>query len=60
MGHRQVTEVYLGSLARRQLCILVSFDKVLVALHTDVGVAVEALCSGPSAALQIVESEGST
>lgn len=40
MGHRQVTDAYLASLARRHGGKLVSFDKGLVALHSDVGVAV--------------------
>jgi uncharacterized protein len=42
MGHRQVTDAYLASLARRHGGKLVTFDKGLVALHADVGVAVEA------------------
>lgn len=42
MGHRQVTDAYLASLARHHGGKLVSFDKGLVALHRDVGVAVEA------------------
>lgn len=41
MGHRQVTDAYLASLARHYRGKLVSFDKGLVALHADVGVAVE-------------------
>jgi uncharacterized protein len=41
MGHRQVTDAYLASLARHHRGKLVSFDKGLVALHADVGVAVE-------------------
>ena len=41
MGHRQVTDAYLASLARHHGGKLVSFDKGLVALHSDVGVAVE-------------------
>lgn len=40
MGHRQVTDAYLASLARHHRGKLVSFDKGLVALHSDVGVAV--------------------
>jgi hypothetical protein len=42
MGHRQVTDAYLASLARHHGGKLVSFDKGLVALHADVGVAVKA------------------
>jgi toxin-antitoxin system PIN domain toxin len=41
MGHRQVTDAYLAGLARHHGGKLVSFDKGLVALHPDVGVAVE-------------------
>jgi toxin-antitoxin system PIN domain toxin len=41
MGHRQVTDAYLAGLARQHGGKLVSFDKGLVALHPDVGVAVE-------------------
>jgi hypothetical protein len=42
MGHRQVTDAYLASLARRHAGKLASFDKGLVALHPDVAVAVPA------------------
>lgn len=42
MGHRQVTDAYLASLARHHGGKLASFDKGLVALHADVGVAVPA------------------
>jgi hypothetical protein len=42
MGHRQVTDAYLAGLARHHGGKLVSFDRGLVALHPDVGVAVEA------------------
>ena len=41
IGHRQVTDAYLAGLARHHGGKLVSFDKGLVALHPDVGVAVE-------------------
>ncbi len=41
MGHRQVTDAYLASLARHHGGKLVTLDKGLVALHADVGVAVE-------------------
>jgi len=41
MGHRQVTDAYLAGLARQHGGKLVSFDKGLVALHPDAGVAVE-------------------
>jgi uncharacterized protein len=41
IGHRQVTDAYLAGLARHHEGKLVSFDKGLVALHPDVGVAVE-------------------
>lgn len=40
MGHRQVTDAYLASLARHHRGRLATFDKGLVALHPDVGVAV--------------------
>ncbi len=40
-GHRQVTDAYLAALARHHKGKLVSFDKGLVALHADVGLAVE-------------------
>lgn len=40
MGHRQVTDAYLASLARQHRGKLASFDRGLVALHADVGVAV--------------------
>jgi len=39
LGHRQVTDAYLAALARHHGGKLVSFDRGLVALHTDVGVA---------------------
>ena len=42
MGHRQVTDAYLAALARHHAGRLASFDRGLVALHTDVGVAVAA------------------
>lgn len=42
MGHRQVTDAYLASLARHHGGKLVSFDRGLVALHADVGVTVPA------------------
>jgi toxin-antitoxin system PIN domain toxin len=42
MGHRQVTDAYLAALARHHAGRLASFDKGLVALHPDVGVAVPA------------------
>lgn len=41
MGHRQVTDAYLAGLARHHQGKLISFDKGLVALHADVGIAVE-------------------
>lgn len=41
MGHRQVTDAYLAGLARHHEGKLVSFDRGLVALHPDVGVALE-------------------
>ena len=40
LGHRQVTDAYLAGLARQQRGKLASFDRGLVALHADVGVAV--------------------
>lgn len=40
MGHRQVTDAYLASLARYHQGKLATFDRGLVALHADVGVAV--------------------
>jgi uncharacterized protein len=42
MAHRQVTDAELAGLARHHEGKLVSFDRGLVALHPDVGVAVEA------------------
>jgi predicted nucleic acid-binding protein len=47
IGHRQVTDAYLASLARRHRGRLASFDRGLVLLHPDVGVALE---SGPGGA----------
>jgi predicted nucleic acid-binding protein len=41
LGHRQVTDAYLAALARHNKGKLATFDKGLVALHTDVGVAVD-------------------
>ena len=41
IAHRQVTDAYLVNLARHHAGLLVTFDKGLVALHADVGVAVE-------------------
>jgi toxin-antitoxin system PIN domain toxin len=40
MGHRQVTDAYLASLARHHRGKLATFDRGLSALHADVGVAV--------------------
>lgn len=42
LGHRQVTDAYLASLARHHRGRIASFDRGMVALHADVGVAVEA------------------
>jgi hypothetical protein len=42
MGHRQVTDAYLAALARHHGGRPVTFDKGLVALHPDVGLAIEA------------------
>lgn len=42
MGHRQVTDAYLAALARHHAGKLASFDRGLVALHPDVGVALVA------------------
>lgn len=42
LGHRQVTDAYLAALARHHGGKLASLDRGLVALHGDVGVAVEA------------------
>lgn len=42
VGHRQVTDAYLAALARHHGGKLASFDKGLVALHPDVGVALNA------------------
>lgn len=47
IGHRQVTDAYLASLARAHRGKLASFDRGLVLLHPDVGVALE---SGPDGA----------
>lgn len=41
IGHRQVTDAYLAQLARHHAGKLASFDRGLVALHPDVGVALE-------------------
>jgi toxin-antitoxin system PIN domain toxin len=41
MGHRQVTDAYLAGLARKHRGKLATFDKGLVALHADVGVALK-------------------
>lgn len=41
LGHRQVTDAYLAALARHHGGKRASFDKGLVALHPDVGVALE-------------------
>jgi uncharacterized protein len=41
IGHRQVTDAYLAGLARHHRGKLASFDRGLVALHPDVGVALE-------------------
>jgi len=40
MGHSQVSDAYLASLARHGKGKVVSFDKGLAALQPDVGVAV--------------------
>jgi hypothetical protein len=42
LGHRQVTDAYLAALARHHGGRLASFDKGLVVLHPDVGVALDA------------------
>jgi hypothetical protein len=42
LGHRQVTDAYLAALARHHGGKLASFDKGLMALHADVGVALDA------------------
>jgi uncharacterized protein len=41
LGHRQVTDAYLAALARHNGGKLASFDKGLVALHPDVGIALD-------------------
>jgi toxin-antitoxin system PIN domain toxin len=41
LGHRQVTDAYLAALARHHKGKLVSFDRGLVALHTDVSVGLD-------------------
>lgn len=41
LGHRQVTDAYLAALARHHGGRLASFDQGLVALHPDVGVALD-------------------
>ena len=48
MGHRQVTDAYLAALARHHRGKLASFDRGLVALHTDVAVALDANPPQPS------------
>jgi uncharacterized protein len=42
IGHRQVTDAYLASLARHHQGRLVSFDSGLAALHPDVAVLLQA------------------
>lgn len=42
LGHRQVTDAYLASLARRHRGQLVTFDGGLAALHADVAMALAA------------------
>ena len=41
LGHRQVTDAYLAALARHHGGKLASFDRGLVALHTDVAIALD-------------------
>lgn len=48
VGHRQVTDAYLAALARHHRGKLASFDRGLVALHTDVAVALDANPPQPS------------
>lgn len=40
VGHRQVSDAYLAALARARSAKLVTFDRGLAALHTDVAVLV--------------------
>lgn len=42
LGHRQVTDAYLAALARHLNGKLVTLDRGLAALHTDVGLLLEA------------------
>lgn len=42
LGHRQVTDAYLASLARRHRGQIVTFDGGLAALHADVALALVA------------------
>jgi toxin-antitoxin system PIN domain toxin len=42
IGHRQVTDAYLASLARNYGGKLATFDKGLASLHRDIGVAINA------------------
>lgn len=41
IGHRQVTDAYLATLARRRQVHLLTWDRGLVAVHADVAVLVE-------------------
>jgi uncharacterized protein len=41
LGHRQVTDAYLATLARHHGGKLASFDRGLVALHPDVAIGLE-------------------
>ena len=41
VGHRQLTDAYLAALARHHGGKLASFDRGLVALHADVGLALQ-------------------
>ena len=41
LGHRQVTDAYLAALTRHHGGKLASFDKGLVALHSDVAISIE-------------------
>lgn len=41
LGHRQVTDAYLAALARHHGGKLVTFDRGLALLHTDVALALE-------------------
>jgi toxin-antitoxin system PIN domain toxin len=42
LGHRQITDAYLATLARHHSAKLATFDRGLAALHADIAVLIEA------------------